>query len=35
MNNSERTLHYLEMVTQDVESMCDLYTKSFGWDFQP
>jgi predicted enzyme related to lactoylglutathione lyase len=35
MNTMEHSVHYLEIVTPDVKSMCDLYTKSFGWNFQP
>jgi predicted enzyme related to lactoylglutathione lyase len=35
MNVIENSVHYLEIVTPDVESMCNLYTKSFGWNFQP
>ena len=35
MNNTEHTIHYLEIVTPDVKAMCDLYTNSFGWEFQP
>jgi len=35
MDVIESSVHYLEIVTPDVESMCNLYTKSFGWNFQP
>ena len=35
INTMEHSVHYLEIVTPDVKSMCNLYTKSFGWDFQP
>ncbi len=35
MNDTEHTIHYLEIVTPDVKAMCDLYTNSFGWNFQP
>ena len=35
MNTRQNTVHYLEIVTPDIKSMCDLYTNSFGWDFQP
>ena len=35
MNTSEHSVHYLEIVTPDVKSICDLYTNSFGWYFQP
>ncbi|MGB5287197.1 MAG: hypothetical protein WBN42_01810 [Ignavibacteriaceae bacterium] len=31
----ENSIYYLEIVTPDVESMCNLYTSSFGWEFQP
>jgi predicted enzyme related to lactoylglutathione lyase len=31
----EHAVHYLEIVTPHVEAVCDLYEKSFGWDFQP
>ena len=31
----EHSVRYLEIVTPDVRSMCDLYTKTFGWNFQP
>ncbi len=34
-NTPEHSIHYLEIVTPDVNSMCDLYTKSFSWNFQP
>ena len=34
MNTIEHTIQYLEIVTLDVKSMCNLYTKSFGWNFQ-
>ena len=30
----EHSVHYLEIVTPDVEDMCALYTKSYGWKFQ-
>ncbi|HKI77768.1 MAG TPA: hypothetical protein VKA26_04435 [Ignavibacteriaceae bacterium] len=30
----ENSVHYLEIVTPDVESVCNLYTKSYGWEFQ-
>jgi len=35
MNTMEHSIHYLEIVTKDVKSMCDLYNESFGWNFQP
>jgi predicted enzyme related to lactoylglutathione lyase len=31
----EHSVYYLEIVTLDVKAMCDLYTKSYGWNFQP
>ncbi len=31
----EHSVYYLEIVAQDVEAVCDLYTKSYGWDFKP
>ncbi len=30
----EHSVYYLEIVTPDVKAMCDLYTKSHGWNFQ-
>ena len=30
----EHTVHYLEIVTPDVEAACDLYGKAYGWRFQ-
>ncbi len=30
----EHSVYYLEIVTPDVKAMCDLYTKSYGWNFQ-
>lgn len=35
MNTKQNSVHYLEIVTSDIKSMCDLYTNSFGWEFQP
>jgi hypothetical protein len=35
MNTIEHSLHYLEIVTTDVKSICDLYINSFGWNLQP
>ena len=32
MNTIEHSVHYLEIVTTDVKSMCDLYINSFGWN---
>ena len=31
----EHSVYYLEIVTPDVTSTCDLYTKSYGWRFHP
>ena len=31
----EHSVYYLEFVTPDVEAMCDLYSQSNGWIFQP
>ncbi len=31
----EHSVHYLEIVTPDVDAVCDLYTTSYGWTFQP
>jgi predicted enzyme related to lactoylglutathione lyase len=31
----EHSVYYLEIVTPNVKAMCDLYTKSYGWNFQP
>ncbi len=31
----ENSVYYLEIVTPDVEAVCDLYTRSHGWEFQP
>ena len=30
----EYSVHYLEIVTPDAKSACDLYTKSYDWHFQ-
>lgn len=35
MSIQENPIHYMEIVTPEVEGMCDLYAKSFGWNFQP
>ena len=29
----ENTIHYLEIVTTDINSICEIYTKTFGWQF--
>ena len=31
----ENSVHYLEIITPDVQSLCDLYSKSWGWNFGP
>ena len=35
MVDHENPVHYLEIVTPDVEAVCSLYEKSYGWHFQP
>lgn len=35
MTVPENSVHYLEIVTPEVESACNLYARSYGWDFQP
>jgi uncharacterized protein len=35
MEVPEHSIHYLEIVTGDVESACNHYTKAYGWQFQP
>ena len=35
MEISESAIHYLEIVTPDVEAACLLYSTAFGWRFQP
>lgn len=35
MTVSENTIHYLEIVTPDVEAACDLYSQAYGWQFGP
>ena len=34
MNVPEHAVHYLEIVTPDVEAACRLYGKAYGWRFQ-
>jgi uncharacterized protein len=31
---SEHDIHYLEIVTPDVEAVCRLYGEAYGWEFQ-
>ncbi|RPJ03264.1 MAG: hydroxylase [Spirochaetaceae bacterium] len=31
----EHSIHYLEIVTTDVEAACQHYTKAYGWQFKP
>lgn len=31
----EQLVHYIEIVTPDVKQMCELFTNSYGWKFQP
>ncbi len=35
MTPPQHPVHYIEIVTPDVEKMCELYSNSFGWIFQP
>ena len=35
MEAPENALHYLEIVTPDVEAACLLYATAFGWRFEP
>jgi uncharacterized protein len=35
MEVPEHSIHYLEIVTPDVEAACQLYAKAYGWHFQP
>lgn len=35
MSVAENSVYYLEIVTPDVESVCDFYSKTHGWVFQP
>jgi predicted enzyme related to lactoylglutathione lyase len=30
----EHSVHYLEIVTNDVHAACDLYAKAYGWRFE-
>jgi len=34
MSVPEHAVHYLEIVTPDVEAACLLYGTAYGWDFQ-
>ena len=34
MTVPEHAVHYLEIVTPDVEAACDLYGTAYGWRFQ-
>lgn len=34
MKVPEHTIHYLEIVTPDVEATCRLYGTAYGWSFQ-
>ena len=34
MNVSDYRVHYLEIVTPDVEAGCQLYGAAYGWSFQ-
>ena len=34
MESAVNAIHYLEIVTPDVEATCLLYTAAFGWSFQ-
>lgn len=31
----EHAVHYIEIVTPDVEAVCSLYEQAYGWHFQP
>jgi predicted enzyme related to lactoylglutathione lyase len=31
----ENSVHYLEIVTVDVQAACELYSKLYGWQFSP
>ena len=35
MTVPEHAVHYLEIVTPDVEAVRNLYEESYGWHFQP
>jgi uncharacterized protein len=35
MISQEQAIYYLEIVTPDVQAMCELYSQSHGWQFQP
>ena len=35
MTVPEHTVHYLEIVTPDVEAARDLYGTAYGWQFEP
>jgi predicted enzyme related to lactoylglutathione lyase len=32
---SENSVHYIEIVTSDVEAVCQLYSKAHNWVFHP
>lgn len=34
MSVPEHTVHYLEIVTPDVESACQMYSKAYNWQFE-